>query len=133
MDFSTVNLIAALVAAAAAFVLGGLWYGPLFGKRWQAGIGLSDEDLAGGNMALIFGTTFVLNVIVALMLSGFMPDQFSVGEGAAFGALVALAFVVPSFGVNYLFSRHSLGFFCINAGFMLVQFVLMGGIIAAWP
>lgn len=33
MDFSTVNLIAALVAAAAAFVLGGLWYGPLFGKR----------------------------------------------------------------------------------------------------
>ena len=46
------NIWAVLVAALASFVLGGLWYSPmLFGKAWQRETGLSDEKLAGGNMA----------------------------------------------------------------------------------
>ena len=32
IDFAGLNWWAILVAVAAAFALGGLWYGPLFGK-----------------------------------------------------------------------------------------------------
>ena len=33
-----------LIGAAAAFMLGFLWYTALFGKAWQAETGISDED-----------------------------------------------------------------------------------------
>ncbi|MBA2459694.1 MAG: DUF1761 family protein, partial [Gemmatimonadales bacterium] len=31
-----VSLLAVLVATLLGFVLGGLWYGPLFGRAWMA-------------------------------------------------------------------------------------------------
>ena len=36
MPFHPTNFINLLVAAAIAFLVGGIWYGPLFGKTWQA-------------------------------------------------------------------------------------------------
>ena len=36
MSFHLTNFVSLLVAAALAFVVGGIWYGPLFGKTWQA-------------------------------------------------------------------------------------------------
>ena len=44
------NLLAILVAAATGFLIGGLWYGPLFGKAWMAEHGFTEEQLRGGNM-----------------------------------------------------------------------------------
>ena len=36
MPFHLTNFINLLVAAALAFLVGGIWYGPLFGKAWWA-------------------------------------------------------------------------------------------------
>ena len=33
-----------VVAAASAFVVGGLWYGPIFGKAWMAEMGFTEDD-----------------------------------------------------------------------------------------
>ena len=60
--------LAILVAAVAGFAVGGVWYGPLFGKAWMNARGIAKEDTAGMNMPLIFGTTYVLNVIMAFAL-----------------------------------------------------------------
>ena len=65
----TVNVFAVLVAALAGFVIGGSWYGPLFGKPWMAASGMTKEKGAEGNMALIFGLAFVLNAIIAVGIS----------------------------------------------------------------
>ena len=48
MDFTQINWLASAVAAFIAFVLGGLWYGPVFGKQWQALAGVTDEMIANG-------------------------------------------------------------------------------------
>ena len=61
-----VNYIAVALAALSAFLLGGLWYSPaLFADRWMRLTGQSEETLKGGNMAVIFGGAFVLNLIAA--------------------------------------------------------------------
>lgn len=54
------------IAAFIPMLVGALWYGPLFGKAWQKTVGLSDEDIAGGNMPLIFGLSYFLSVILAM-------------------------------------------------------------------
>ena len=47
--------IGILAAAVAGFVIGGLWYGPLFGKAWMAARGISPDDKDGMSMPLVFG------------------------------------------------------------------------------
>ena len=70
MNLSELNWLAVVVAAVSAFVLGGLWYGAIFGKAWQQQLGLSDEQVAGGNAALIFGGSFVLSLVISIGLAG---------------------------------------------------------------
>ena len=43
MDFSTINHLAVIAAAIASFVLGGLWFGPLFGSAWMKENGFTPE------------------------------------------------------------------------------------------
>lgn len=128
-----INLTAALVAAVASFVLGGLWYGPAFGKRWQALVGLSDEDLANsGHPAKIFAGAFVLTFIQALMLSALIPADPSLEAGLFYALLIGIGFVATAFGVNYLFSRAPRALLGIDAGYNVLQFALMGAIIGAF-
>lgn len=128
------NIWAVLTAAVASFLLGGLWYSPLlFGKAWQREVGLSDEQLAGGNMAMIFGLSFVLALLAAFVFAMFLGPRppLALGLGAGFSA--GLCWVASSFGINYLFERKSLKLFLINGGYHTVQFTLIGLIIALWP
>ena len=34
-QFESMNVLAVLVATLSGFVIGGTWYGPLFGKPWM--------------------------------------------------------------------------------------------------
>lgn len=127
-----IHWLGVLVASVAGFLVGGLWYGPLFGKAWQAARGLSDEALkSGANMPLIFGLTFLLNVVSAFVLDHTFgtygePDM---ALSLMIAGGIALGFVIPAMGVNYLFSRMSLKLFLIDAGYWLVIYCLMGAVL----
>lgn len=126
-----VDWIAVVVAAVSAFVLGGLWYGPLFGKAWMAEHGFTEEDLKDGNMARIYGLAFLLSLIAALVFAVFLshgPDLDWL-MGLAAGATVGLFWVATSFGISYLFEGKSLKLWLINAGYHTMQFTLYGLVI----
>jgi hypothetical protein len=128
------NLWAVLAAAVASFFLGGLWYSPmLFGKAWQREAGLSDEQVANGNMALIFGLSFVLALIAALVFALFLGPRPTLALGLGAGFSAGLCWVASSFGINYLFERKSLKLFLINGGYHTVQFTLIGLILSLMP
>lgn len=132
MDFSSINWLAVLLATVSAFIVGGLWYGPIFGKAWMAEMGFTEEDLKDANMAKIYGTAFVLEFIIALQLAFFLGhggSDPSVGEGAAYGLHIGLFFIAAAMGVNALFSRTSLKLWFINAFYFVVLLTLMGVIL----
>ena len=127
-----VHWLAILVAAVSGFLVGGLWYGPVFGKAWQAARGLSDDAMKNANMPMIFGLTFLLNLFSAFILDHTLttygaPD---LNLSVMISGGVALGFIVPAIGVNYLFSRQSLRLFLIDAGYWLVIYALMGVVFA---
>lgn len=133
MDLASVNWIAVLAAAAAAFVLGGLWYGPLFGKSWQGYMGLSDDDLTNkGKPAIIMGVAFLLTIVQATVLAATMPQAAGIAGGVSHALLIAVGFVITAFGINYLFSRHPPALFGIDGGYNFLQFLLMGAILGAF-
>lgn len=126
-----VNWIAIVVAAAASFLLGGLWYSPLlFARSWQREAGITDEQLKNANMGKIFGLAFVLCLLAAWMFATFLGPRPSLALGFGAGFSAGLFWVAASFGINYLFERRSFKLFLINGGYHTVQFTLIGGIIS---
>jgi len=137
VDFSGINIWELIVASLSTFVIGFFWYGNLlFGKTWQKLAGLSDEDIAKGNMALIYGLAFVLNFVAALFISMFTEIAMMLGTSAflagLFAVVLCIGFVATSVGVNFLFSRKPFKLYLIDVGYMVVSFFVMGVIIGAW-
>ena len=118
-----------LAGTAAFFAVGAIWYGVLFGKAWQRAAGLSDEDVQTGNMALIFGLTFLFEMLIAMVLwhliarTGAAPHvvmMMSVG--------FALGIMAPARGINYLYQRKSGLLFAIDVGHFVLGMAAMGGV-----
>jgi hypothetical protein len=127
-----VNWLAVLAAAAASFVLGGLWYSALFAKPWQAAAGVSDEQMRGGNKALMFGGAFVLSLVEAAVFAMFLGPHPSPALGVGAGFAAGLCWVTAAFGINYIFERRSLRLFLINGGYNTLQFTAIGAILGFW-
>lgn len=128
-----INYFAVAAGALATFIVGGLWYSPaLFGKAWQRETGLSDEQLARGNMLRIFGVAFVLSLVAAFVFALFLGPRPSMPLGLGAGFSAGLCWVASSFGINYLFARRSLRLFLIDGGYHTLQFTLIGVILALW-
>ena len=131
-----VNYLAVLVGGLAAWAVGSLWYSPvLFGKIWQKELGFTDEYIKQGNMPLIFGSSFLLMLI---MVFGLVPmidahgDDMVWHHGMFHGLMAALFFVVTSMGINYLYQRKSLKLFFIDAGYQVLILVIGGLVLGLW-
>ncbi len=118
-----------LAGAAAFFVVGAIWYGVLFGKAWQRAAGLSDEQVQGGNMAVIFGLTFAFEMLIAMVLwhliartdpADFVVMMMAVG--------FAVGVMIPAIGINYLYQRKSGMLFLIDACHFILGMAAMGGV-----
>jgi hypothetical protein len=125
------NLLAVLVAALLGFAIGGVWYGPLFGKAWMGASGMTEERVRAGNPLKIYGLTFVLNLIAAFSLAMFIGAgdwRFGLFAGFMSGA----TFVAVGLGITYLFEHRPLRLWLINAGYQVLLFSAMGALLGAW-
>ncbi len=130
-DYSEFNLWAVLVAALVSFFIGGLWYGPLFGKAWMGGAGVTEKDMQKGHPAFVYGGALVLQVIAAWALAMLAAGQ-GWHTGLHWGLIAGICFAITAMGTDYLFERRSLKLFWVNGGYKLVNFAVMGVIIGAW-
>ncbi len=120
------NWIAVIVAAVSAFVLGGLWYGPLFQKKWMAYNGLTEEDAQNSHPAKVFGGAFVLSFLAAAVFGMFLGPNPGVELATGAGFAAGLFWVAASFGINYLFAQRPLGLWLIDGGYHTLQFTIYG-------
>ena len=125
-----INVWAVLVAAASAFLLGGLWYGPLFLKVWQRENG---GPVQSGHPVKVFGGAFVLSLVAAAVFAAFLgPDPATLFATSA-GFAAGLCWVAASFGINYLFAQRSLKLWLVDGGYHTLQFTLYGLVLGVWP
>ena len=126
---SEINWLPVLLGALTFFLVGAIWYGVLFSKAWQKAAGISDEQLQGGNMALIFGLTFLAEVVIAMTLWHLIvrtgaSDRAVMMMAIGFGATI----MTPAIGINSLYLRKTLAHFLIDAGHFMVGMAAMGGV-----
>jgi hypothetical protein len=131
--FAEIHWPATITATIVAFVIGGLWYSPLlFATSWMAENHLSKSDLDSRSMAAVFGASFVLLLVAAIVLAMFIGKTATTVSGTLAGLFVGIGWVATSLGVLYLFESRSLRLWSINGGYIAVTFAVMGAILGAW-
>ena len=132
MDISHINYLAVIVSTILTFVIGFLWYGPFFGKAWMKEIGHTEENAKKANMGKVFVTAFILTFIMSWNLAAFIGPKSDFIFGLFAGLAAGIGWVAASIGVVYLFSQKSLRLFIIDAGYQVIIYAMMGGILGAW-
>ena len=131
-NFVDINWWAVLVAAMSAFLLGGLWYGPLFKRAWCRENGIDPDAPPPGHPGRTFGTAFVAALVSAAAFAIILRPDPPLFIAAHAGFLTGLAYVAMSFGINYAFAGRSFKLWLIDGGYHTLQFTLYGVILGLW-
>jgi len=132
-----INYLAVVVAAVAAFALGGIWYSPLlFAKLWVAAHGYSEEQVNAMQTSAgkAYGVSLVCQWLIALaiaVLVGYLHLE-RLGQGLKLSLLVWVGFALPLGLMANMFTEKRITVFYIDTGYQLVYLLIMGTIITAW-
>jgi len=121
-----VSLVATVLATILGFVLGALWYGPLFGSRWRALAGVAEDARRDANPAAIYAITFLLGFVAAYVFGLYIGPNPGRAFAIVCGAAVGVGWVATSLATNYLFEGRPSTLIAINAGYHAVRFTLIG-------
>lgn len=131
---SNINFWAVLVAASSAFIVGWLWYGPLFGKQWMKLNGFSKEDLMEGGMSmpLIMIINYIATALAAVAIAMFIGAEATAAFGIFAGLMIAIFWIGTSRLNDVLYERKPWGLFFINTGYNVAIYAIMGAVLGAW-
>ncbi len=131
--FASLNWWAILVATVAAFALGGLWYGPLFGKAWLRALGKTEADITPSPRPFVISavTSLVTCVVVAALMA--LIGLTGLVAGLLFGLATGIGFIATAMASDAAFCDWGWRLWAIQAGYRVAYSVLMGGIIGLWP
>jgi hypothetical protein len=133
-----INYWAVLVAAVASMVIGSVWYGPLFGKKFIAAMGMdkwTPEQQAAEKkkMGMLYFMQFVASLIMFYVLARFIFDlgQMSVSGSLMVALWVWIGFIVPTKLGDAIWGGNKTLFWITSFG-SLVTLLATGAIIGAW-
>jgi Protein of unknown function (DUF1761) len=132
-----INYPAVIVAAIIHFMIGGLWYGVIFGNLFLRIIAWTPaeiEQVKANNGAttylLAFATSFVLCYILAHFVQ--YTKAHGVADGMQTGFWLWLGFVATTQLPTVIFEQRKLGLYLLNIGYQLTACLICGALLAAW-
>ena len=132
----TVNYWHAAVAAIAAFAVGALWYGPLFGKQWMKLSGITPQKMKSSKKspAKSMGIGFVLTVVTATILACVLAhvQAGTMAEALQIAFVIWLGFPMPVEAGSVIWEGKPFKLLVLNSLHSLVSLLIMAAIITAW-
>lgn len=135
-----VNYWAVIAATVVQFIIGMVWYGPLFGQKWMQVIGVDsktkEEIRAGQKEAMPFYfITLIFSFITNYILYHFIKAWPEV-TGVEVALWVWFGFVMPTQlgGVMWdnLPRKRMVSKFLLQAGYQLVSLSIIGYMFSIW-
>jgi hypothetical protein len=137
-----INYLAILVTVIANFILGFLWYTPLFGKAWARELGFDTSvkppagALAKGMIFMVIGN-FLLAYVFAHNIAAwsFVPEmKDSPAANTIFSSAVFtwLGFFLPVDLSSVAWENRSWKLFFINTGYHLMTLIVAATILTLW-
>ena len=137
-----INFLAILVAVVANFILGFIWYTPLFGKAWAKEMGF-DTDINPDKSVMLKGMSFMLigNLFFAWVLANnigawqFVPGIKEMGtlpNVLMTAVFTWLGFFLPGELGATVWQKHSWKLFGINTGFHQASLLVVAFSLTIW-
>jgi hypothetical protein len=132
LDFGGLNWVAILVTTLVSFAIGGIWYGPLFGKAWFVAVEKTREQLPSGATPFVvsFVTALITSIVFAALIAAL--GITSPVQGAALGLILGIGFIATSTASDGAFCAWRLNLVLIQAGYRVVYSIVMGAVLAWW-
>lgn len=131
-----VNWLAILVAAIAWFILGALWYGPLFQKAWMASTGIDPSAAQERPSAMIYVAPLLAYLVatIALAMLAEATRSTTLGHGIILGLVVGVGFGLTLYAVEATFGQRPkpVSWFLISGSYQLIGVVLASVIVTVW-
>jgi len=110
------QVVAVLLAAAAGFGAGAVWY-MINGQRWMAAVGKSEAEFQAERSALPFVIGFIASLVTAGLMRHILASAgvSGVGGGLTGGLGVGLFFAAPWILTNYAFAGRPKALWWIDA------------------
>lgn len=121
------ELLNVLVAGAAAWVFGAVWYMAL-SKPWMAANGLTEDQIKASASPLPYVVSLVMAVVVAGMTRHILASAgiTTVGGGLMVGAGLGLFVALPWMVNNVLFSFRDKSLIWIDGGYPVIGCTIIG-------
>lgn len=129
LDF---NVVAIIVAAAAGFAVGGVWYAPFaFGPLWSR-MSPMEEDQRGSSGAREYSISVACTIMQALVLYLLLLATHSMGVPAALwvGFLLWAGFTAAPSLSEAVFSKRPLGMWLVDSAHRLAVTLVMAVVLA---
>ena len=137
MVLQHLNWLAVIASTLAYFSLGAIWFGPIFGKMWMKGHGITpptEEEKKNMNMGMMMGMSFV-KTFVLVVLSAYIVRiinyhgdlMTALKIGAVLGGIAAFPI-----GINYIFMKKPFYAWVLDAGYHAVGIVMISAILSCW-
>ena len=127
------GFLAVLVAAAASYALGAVWYMAL-ANPWMAAAGVNPQKMKeegkGGSPV-----PFIIAAIAALLVAGMMRHIFGqagitgISKGALSGLGIGAFMITPWVAMNYAYAMRPRNLTLIDGGYSILGCTLMGAVL----
>ena len=135
-----INYLAVLACGIFAMIIGFVWYGPLFGKKWLEVMGADVKDIATRKemqkkAGPLYGIQFILTLFQAYVLAHYIQgwSEVSSVENALW---IWAAFVMPIVAGSAMWNNYSKRVawtrFLLQGWYQLILFIAFGLILGYW-
>ncbi len=130
----TLNYVAIVVAGLIQYVLGALWYGPLFGKQWVRLMKIDPKKMDKSNMGLRYFGGLVTALLMTFILAHLVryAGATTALEGMFIGVIGWLGFIATVAFGSVLWENKPFSLYVLNTGYYLVCLLISGVILAVW-
>jgi hypothetical protein len=130
-----INHLAVWASVVMLFVLGFLWYGPIFGEKWMALVGLDLAKVEANPPGAGVWVTNIISSVVSMYTLAWLFTKLNVQsamDGAKYALIISVAFVLLSTMTSNMFGQYPYELAWITAGFSVSGNTVGGIIMGAW-
>jgi hypothetical protein len=140
METITLNYWAIASGAVLSMVIGAIWYGPLFGKKWMELVGVNSTDLEARkkmqkSAGPLYLAQFILTLFQVLVLAHLVADTQLTG-GLERSLWIWAAFIIPTLAGAVMWTNESgkrkWTRFFIQGGYQLLMYIIYGLLLQYW-
>lgn len=130
--------LAVILATLVFFGLGAVWYGMLFSNAWAAATGITAERsealMADMGMAawLFWALLISFGQAIGLLMVIHLAGATRLGASLKYALIIVLTIVAPVMAYACVYEGYSLNGYLIDFGHMLIGYLIMAAIYAAF-